>query len=67
MRFQIDDLYGDAILVQPVAANGVLPKVHLRFVNAETGEGMQMLLDDRQWAQLKQAGNQSIKESERMG
>lgn len=66
MNFELEDLFGDTIRVQPEASEGVLPKINIMFIDDE-GNTAEMLLSDRQWAALRKAGNQAIKESERMG
>lgn len=66
MKFQLHDLYGDTITVCPVPSKGVLVKINIAFSDSD-GDHVEMLLDDRMWSNLKQAGNKAMKESERMG
>lgn len=59
------DQYGDTITVTPLPSDGIEAKINLRFSDEE--ESVEMMLNDRQWTDLKRAGNLALKESERIG
>jgi hypothetical protein len=70
VKYVINDTFGDQIVVSPQAPDGpAIPRLLITFIEKADGgdRQVQMLLTDRQWADLRKAGNQAIAESSRIG
>ena len=68
MQYLIRDEDDDEVIVTPVTPKiAGVGRVHVRFIDMETDNNVDMLLDDRAAGQLRSALRRAIRESEVIG